>query len=495
MFSSALLIGLFALFRMAASHAAEGTAADATRHWLDQAADAGLGQTRREFAARQVLMLAEPSASILITALKGEDGDSALRRQVAARLLGELAPPEAEAALLEAAHGEEYFLAEAARAALPRLYAKLSDNELYRLLTRGARERYATPGGAAADDEDWLALSMARSRRQGGFKALVMRGLALKYAGGGDLPQPLVWCVWEALLDSNDDLRMAGLAMVPRIASSEATEKLAGFLYTENTPKVLVAALRIMREMRPPHYGEAVERQTRHADPLVAVEALAALDAMGYRAAMFPSGPGQRTVAGFVNHPSTPVRRRAIELLIETNNPAALEYLEIALHDRVGANRALAAWGLGQMGLTAAVGMVSPLLNDGRPEVRREAAVALSRLGVVGVAARVLDDLSGGTGPFRLAAAEALGRMGDERAVPGLIDALASGTDGLAHAAAAALGTLKSRRAGPALFATMRGTDDPVLRDACRQALLDMYLRDPGVDPEGWDQWAEATLD
>ncbi|MCD8351050.1 MAG: HEAT repeat domain-containing protein [Planctomycetaceae bacterium] len=474
---------------------AGASSADATRHWLDQAADASLGQTRREFAARQLLMLAEPSASILIAALKGEDGDSALRRQVAARLLGELAPPEAEASLLEAAYGEDYFLAEAAKAALPRLYAKLSDNELYALLTRGARERYATPGGATADDEDWLALSMARSRRQGGFKALVMRGLALKYRGGdGDLPQPLVWCVWEALLDSDDDLRMAGLAMLPRIASSEATEKLAGFLYTENTPKVLVTALRIMREMRPPHYGEAVERQTRHADPLVAVEALAALDAMGYRAAVFPSGPGQRTVAGYVNHPSTPVRRRAIELLIETNSPAALEFLEVALHDRVGGNRALAAWGLGQMGLTAAVGMLSPLLHDGRPEVRREAAVALSKLGVVGVAARVLDDLKDGTGPFRLAAAEALGRMGDERAVPGLIEALASEEEGLALAAAAALGSLKSKRAGETLYTTMRGTTDLVLRDACRQALQDIYLRDPGVDPEGWEEWARTTL-
>ncbi len=475
--------------------AAADANADATRQWLDQAADAGLGLARREYAARQLLMLADPSASILIAALKGEDGDSALRRQVAARLLGELAPPQAEAALLEAAHGEDYFLAEAAKAALPRLYAKLSDNELYALLTRGARERYATPGGATEDDEDWLALSMARSRRQGGFKALVMRGLAVKYqAGGGDLPQPLVWCVWDALLDSDDDLRLAGLAMLPRIASSEATEKLAGFLYTENSPKVLVAALRTMRAMRPPQYGEAVERQTRHADPLVAVEALAALDAMGYRTAMFPTGPGQRTVAGFVNHPSTPVRRRAIELLIESNSPAALEFLEVALHDRVGANRALAAWGLGEMGLTAAVGMVSPLLNDGRPEVRREAAVALAKLGVVGVAARVLDDLRDGTAPFRLAAAEALGKMGDERAVPGLTEALAAEDQSLAHAAAAALGKLKSKRAGEALYGTMRGTADPVLRDACRQALQDIYLRDPGNDPDGWEAWARATL-
>ncbi len=451
-------------------------AAETAGEWLAVAADAKADIRRREFAARQIIMLADSSASILIAAVRGDGSDSALRRQVAARLLGEAALPEAEAALLEAAFGEDYFLAEAAKAALERLYARLPDNDLYALLTRGARDRGAIPGGAAPGAEDWLALSLKLSRRRGAFKALVMRGLVRKYAGNAEaLPLPLTWQVWEGLLDADPDLRLASVDMVPHVARPEATERLAGFLYTESNPKILIAALRAMALMRPPEYGEAVERQALHGDPAVAIEALAALDAMGYPGAMFPSGAGVRSIAGFVSHPSTPVRRRAIELLIAGGKPAALEYLEAALFDRVPANRALAARGLGEMGLTAAVGLVSPLLRDGRPEVRREAAVSLSKLGVLGVASGVLDELRDGGRPlpFRVAAAEALGRMGDRRAVGGLVEAAQSGEVELRFAAIESLGRLGDKGAAGVLSAIARevAESDPALSDAARAAL------------------------
>ncbi len=478
-----------------AAPAAEGGGAE---EWLDRAADAALDARHREYAARKVMMLAEESASILIAAVSGADGrDSGLRRQVAATLLGEIAPPEAEAALLEAAFGNDYFLAEAAKKALGVLYSRLPDTALYTLLTRGAREFSGAGGAGGAGDaaagaggDDWLALSLRQAGFRGRFKALVMAGLARKYGNDpapAPLPEPLAWCVWDGLLDVEPALRAASVALLPFIAGGVATERLAALLYAETDTDVLRAALGVMAALRPPQYGEAVERHVGHADPRVAVEALAALAAMGYPGAVFPVFPGQRAVASFVNHPSTPVRRRVIDILAASKNPAAVEYLEAALFDRVGANRAAAAQGLGELGFPSAVGALHPLLHDGRPEVREEAAVALAGFGVVGVASRVVDGVRGGGAlPFRVAAARALGRMGDARAAPALAECLDSGEFALVAAAVDALGLLGDRRAGGALLRLLEKTEDVVLAEGAREALKNIFLTDPGDAPEIW---------
>ncbi len=469
-------------------------AAETAAGWLDRAANPSLTLREREYAAGQVLMLADSSASILIAALRGEGSDGGLRRQVAAGLLGRLDAKVAEAPLLEAAFGKEYFLAEAAASALAGLYARLPDGELSSLLKRGGRKGGSLPGGADEGADDWLALSLAAAETRGRFRSLVMRGLAMKYAASGEkLPAPLAGCVWEGLLDATGDLRLYSAELTARTADSQAPEKLAAFLYAENDPKLLAAALRAMAAMRPPDYGEAVERHAGHADPMVAIEALAALHAMGYENAMFPAAPGARAVAVYAAHPSTPVRRRAIELLAGTKNPASLEYLLAALFDRVGANRAAAAKALGELGFPGAAGGLTPLLRDGRPEVRAEAAVALSRLGVLGTAAGVLDDLAGTSAPFRRSAAETLGRLGDARAVPALSAALGDGDAELARIAAEALGRLGRREAGGALFATMEGTPDPVLADAARRSLAAIFNDDPGMSKSNWESWARRN--
>lgn len=477
----------------AAAPALEGNGAE---EWLNRAADATLPARYREYAARRVVMLAGESASILIAAVGGGDGHaSALRRQVAATLLGETAPPEAEAALLEAAFGNDGFLAEAAKRALANLYSRLPDNTLYTLLTRGARSFSGDPAsGASAGEDDWLALSLRQAGFRGRFKALVMAGLARKYAAEPKpLPEPLTWCVWDGLIDIDPGLRLASVETLPFIASSLATERLAALLYTETDTDVLLAALGVMAALRPPQYGEAVERHAGHADPRVAVEALAALAAMGYPGVLFSSRPGARAVASYVNHPSTPVRRRVIGILAGSGNPAAVEYLEAALFDRAGANRAAAAQALGELGFPSAVGALHPLLNDGRPEVREEAAVALAGFGVVGVTSRVVDGVRDGALPFRIAAAGALGRMGDARAVPALMECLESGEFALVAAAIDALGLLGDRRAGGGLLSLLERTDDVVLAEGARQALRNVFLSDPGDDPSAWGEWAKEN--
>lgn len=481
-------VPFFLCFFLTAAVSAD--AAKTPAEWLTAASDATSGVRQREYAAKRIMMLAEESASILIAAVRDEASDSGLRRQVAAKILGEMDVPQAEATLLEAAFGKEPFLAEAAGTALARLYSRLSDGDIYSLLKKGMRDRNAIPGGFQQGREDWLHLSLRHAEVQGRFKALVMRGLAMKYAGRNvALPEPLTWCVWEALLDPDKDLRLAAISVVPRIASSLATEKLAAFLYMENEPKLLIAALRAMAEMRPPDYEQAVHRHAAHGDPLVALEAVNALAAMGY-SGMFPGVPGQRSVADFISHPSTPVRRRAIEILASGKNPAGIEYLDAALYDRVAFNRAAAAKALGEMGFAGAVGSLTPLLRDGRPDVRREAAVALSRLGVVGIVAAMLDDLRDGSMPFRTAAAEALGRIGDPGAVSELLRAV-SGTDReLACVAAEALGRIGDRSCAGGLYGVLHAGDG-VVADAVRKALAAIFTDDPGETETERDAWAK----
>ncbi len=461
--------------------------------WLDQAADATLTLRQREYAAKQVLMLADSSASILIAAVKGDGSDSGLRRQVAAGLLGELGIATSEAALLEAAFDQEYFLAEAAAAALSRLYARLGDAELYTLYRRGGRERNTVPGGIGQGD-DWLVLSLNQAEHRSRFRSIVMRAIASKYKReSSPMPAPLVQCVWDGLLDANRDVRLYAAEAAPLTNSSSAPERLASFLYAENDAKLLIRALRSMGEMRTPDFGEAVLRHTAHDNPAVAVEALAALDAMGYDNTLFPVMEGQRSVAGFVVHPSTPVRKRAVEVLAASKNPAALPYLTQALFDRVGPNRAAAAEALGELGFPGAAGALSPLLNDGRPEVRQAAALALTRLGVVGVSARVLDDLNSDDLIFRRAAARALGDMGSTQAVVPLSNVLGDEDAELVCLAADALGKLADPAAGPALYTLMTTTGDPVMRDAARQALAKIYRDDPGESASYWESWEKRN--
>ncbi|MCC8108128.1 MAG: HEAT repeat domain-containing protein [Planctomycetes bacterium] len=472
-----LLLGLVWLGTSGPGRAAEKTAGE----WLDLAADATADSRSREFAARQLIMLADQSASILLDTLRDAAAESGLRRQVAAKILAEIPTAETEDALLEAAFGDEYFLADAARVGLVRLYSRLSDGDLYRLLTRGAREREFS--GNRRGRDDWIALSLDQAVNRGRFQAIVLRGVGLKYAGNDvPLPEPLTWCVWEALLSPETELRLAGVGLAPRVGTSQAPERVAALLYTENDPDVLVAALRAMAAMRPPAFGEAVERHVNHRDALVSLEALATLDAMGYPGMLFPARTDRRTVAGYVTHPSTPVRRRAIEILSAGKNPAAFDALEQALFDRVGTNRALAARGLGRMGITAAVGALLPLQNDRRPEVRAEAAVALARLGVVGVAARLADDLRDGSLPFRLAAAEALGRVGDRQAVPVLLDALRDDNPEVACRAAESLAMLGDPSAADGIReAALRHAENPVVAAVFGQAVLALSTASPST--------------
>ncbi len=468
--------------------------ADTPAEWLDLAANPQLSRREREFAAQQLIMLADSSASMFISELKSDTAESALRRQIAARMLGELNVREAEPLLLDASFSEDYFLARAAADALVRIYSGRTEDELFIMLRRGL-PLAGTISTDGPTGDDWIALSLAEAANKEKFRSLAMKALVRKFTTlGKPVPEKLYLPIWDGLLSGDKDLRLASVEAAALVQSDLATSKLSAFLYTENTPRLLIAALRAMAALRPPDYGPPVERHARHSDPLVAVEALAALAAMGYEGTLYPldaSAGFGRTVSGSVNHPSTPVRLRAIEILSDARDPRSLEPLALALKDRVPANRVAAVKGIGGLGFAAAKGPLTPLLNDPHPEVRMEAALALDSLGVVGISARQLDDLEGDDILYKRSAAEALGKLGDKRAVDYLLAAIKTDDLELTCLIAEALGNLADRKAGECLYSLMTTTESPVLADICRKALTNIYRDDPGYSPGMWDSWAK----
>ncbi|MDR1520106.1 MAG: HEAT repeat domain-containing protein [Planctomycetota bacterium] len=486
------LAALAAIFWLS-SGVISALAGESLDEWLDRAADPVLSRREREFASRQVLMLADDSASIIVSALAERDPGKRLRRQAAARLLGELALPEAEAPLIEAFFAEDPILSETAGAALAKLYSRLDPANLSRLLSQDKPIAAGFPPPPGSGLDDWLSLSLAGSGSTERFRAVVMRAIAVKYARTGGLDQRLLPQVLACLSNGGTELRIWSVQAAALSGEAAAAEKIVTLLYYETHPGLLIQALRFLAESRLAAYLPAAERQAAHADPLVAIEALAALAALGYGGAVFPPGPGARSIAGYIHHPSTPVRRRAIELLGLSRNPAAIEYLEAALFDRVGANRAAAVRALAKIGFAGLAGSLSPLLRDGRPEVRTEAAIALAGMGVVGVTARVLEDLAGESPPFRRAAARSLGAMGDARAIPALLEALEDQDLELACLAAESLGEMAGKELGANLFARLVSRGNPVLADAIRLALRKIYQDDPGDSPGAWGSWARRN--
>lgn len=462
-------------------------AADTAADWFARACDPALSLRAREYAANQVLMLADSSASILIAAIK--DTQLGLARQVAAGLLGQTDLRTAQAPLLEAAFDKDWFLAEAAANALAGLYSALEDTRLYTLYSRGMLD----PGETAAPGEDdWIVLSLAQERHRSRFRTIVMHAWSIKYSKAKTAPAaPVVNCVWDALLAPNKHLQLRAVDMAGKTHSPQAPERLAALLWTQTDPDVLTAALRALALMRAPGFADAIERHVHHANPMVALEALAALDAAGDVRTLFPDAPGHRAVASFVVHPETKVRRRAVEILAASHDPAALPYLTQAVFDRSAPNRAAAARALGELGFTGAVGALSPLLQDGRPEVREQAAIALARLGVVGITAKMADDLRGNAMPFQRAAARALGHMGDAHALGVLTEGLQAADQELACLCAESLGRLKQPAAARPLFHVLEQTDDPVRAQACRAALAMIFGDDPSQNKDWWPRYKQ----
>ncbi|MDR1612393.1 MAG: HEAT repeat domain-containing protein [Planctomycetota bacterium] len=463
---------------------------------LELAVDADSPAYVKKYAHSRLRMLADESASVFFPHVEKGGPKGAL----SARLLGGASSGAGEAVLLAAAFGDDRLVAPAAVESLARLHSRKSDRELFRLLRYGGPEPGETrlPGEA----EDWLELTLRDAASRSRFRAIVMHGLYLRHArldaGGAPAPMPdsLTRKIWECLGDSDPELRLWSARAAGVSGSDLAPERLASFLYFESVPRLLIAGLRVMAGLRPPGHGGAVERHVRHDDPMVALEALATLDALGYEYAMFPPAPGQgyRCVAAFVRHPSTAVRLRALEILAGVADPRSEDYVVAALGDLSGPVRILAARIAGEKRFPNAAGELTILLNDSWPAVRGEAARALSRLGVVGVAPRMLDDLEQGDPEQRREAAGALGDIGDARAVRYLLAALAAGDPELAATVLEALGKLGDRSAGEKIYALMRSTDDPALADAARRALFLLFGDDPGDSNPNREAWARRNL-
>jgi HEAT repeat protein len=118
--------------------------------------------------------------------------------------------------------------------------------------------------------------------------------------------------------------------------------------------------------------------------------------------------------------------------------------------------------------------LLSALLKDNSPEVRRTAAESLGKIGDRTAVPAVLPLLTDPVPPVRAASAQALGRMAttaDEAAVAGLTGALQDPADSVRQAAAMAIGDIEPSPRQLAAIATLAHVSDVRVRRAAVRAL------------------------
>ena len=165
------------------------------------------------------------------------------------------------------------------------------------------------------------------------------------------------------------------------------------------------------------------------------------------------------------------VRASAAEALGKLRDVRAVRPLLAAMRDRTPRVRKAAAAALKALGPMAVRRLIAAL-RDEQGAIRTAAAEALGMMGrpAVGAVLAALDD---GDSDVRVSAARTLGLLGDKRAVAPLIRALKDRDCDVRESAALALGKLGDKRATRPLIAALRDTHTQV-RNAASEALRQM---------------------
>ncbi len=436
---------------------------------FDQAADLQAHRRERERAAE--LLLADPRAALplLLGRLQSE---RSIHRQTAAILLGELGDPRAEAPLVETALSEDFLAGGHARQALVKLYASFAPDALGERVASRLPEKIAE-AARAGEARSLIAASACEA---------VHRMYGREEAPA--LPATLEALLRDGLAHQSPDVRQAAARVLGLSGEKSAASALLARLDEETAPAVLATVCRAVARIRPVTGGEKLLPLAEHADKRVQLETIAALYGLGY-------GRTLPRIAAFLEEASQPLRVRAVEILGDLRDPAALKALGKATRDVSWVVRLEAVRAFGKMERPGVTGVLRLLLQDEHPRVRAEAAVLLDRMQVPGAVWALIDDLESGETAYRIAAARAAGRVRASRAIRALGSAVHAEDLELACSAAEALGKIGERRGTEELLAAGRDPR-PALRQAARQALQAIFGSDPGPDAEAWPAWAEA---
>jgi HEAT repeat protein/beta-lactamase regulating signal transducer with metallopeptidase domain len=142
--------------------------------------------------------------------------------------------------------------------------------------------------------------------------------------------------------------------------------------------------------------------------------------------------------------------------------------------------RAMAVWALGQLEDPQSVTVLAAVLGDASPEVRGRAAWALGVVGARPAPEALIHALADGTPAVRLRAAWALGQIQDPAAVRDLVTALGDGDEDVRRAAFWAAAQMPGDGAQPALLAALEHSDPEIRAMAARA------LGGSNLDPWPW---------
>lgn len=434
----------------------------ATADLLLQAARIELHPREREYAGRQILARGRAALTALLAGLRSERW---IVRQTAAILLRELRDFEAEAALLQAAAGEDLITAALAAKSLAHLYAKLDEPALL--------ARIAGHGQSAARGEEEGA-AMA---------AAVLAAIALRQQCR--LPE-LRQAILAKLDDARPDVRRAAASALAFCDGGEAAQALAQRCSVEVDANVQIQICRSLQRLRATADRRTLEALSASEHQLLALEAAAVMHVGGME-------EGLEDILLWLKAGEAGVRQRAAEILGEMNEKRATAALRLACSDPVPEVRQAAVISLGKIEGATAAEVFNRLLQDPDGRVRAEAAVQLHRCRLPGSLRPLWEDLRSAETSHRIAAVHALARVAAPESVPALTAALSDDDLEVVCSAAEGLAAVGERRALPALFKAL--TDSrPAAAYAARLAMQRISGEDPGDAPDEQRRWAEHHL-
>lgn len=464
--AAVLAVGLGAAARAAD---AGGPAA----HALQAACDfEKLSEPARRAAERAVVSAGPAALAPVLGLLKsGTSG----QKQVALGLLGRIGGVEQEAVLLGTwlKADEDYFVRNAARGALPDLYARFPPALL--------AERIANPAPVVAAQAGGTVSANEAADNAGVVTLAALYGAYKQAQAAGSLPAEVEAAAGARLRSSADAVTQAACATVLRYAKT--SQAVGDLLATSQTllsalrkngddakALALVEICRAIEQIRPTGEAKQMEALSTCGVPLVEVSALGALAAMGYSGAgkalgavaasaggkqVGPDEDGEMTPPG-----ALPVftRSEAARLLAKYEGILHLDELAVAARDPAPEVRLAAVQTLGKIAAPQAAQVLRGMMGaqgDKDPQVRAAASVAFARSGQVGAITPLLQDaaLRSAKGKeYRLAAIEALGELKAKEGLRVLLEGLADPDVDVVAASAQALAAAGDKRAGKELY-------------------------------------------
>jgi len=237
-------------------------------------------------------------------------------------------------------------------------------------------------------------------------------------------------------------------AAVFKLIDEITTEELVPDLLSRmdgKDPVVKMHIINVLARFDTPQVSKALQEQLRDSNKLVRQSALAGI-------ARSKTHVEIGLIAGLLLDPDIEVMNKAVDVIVQTNDPETAKHLIPALKAENEFSRRAAVEILNEIGTTHSIKYLLEAVADEDWWVRSRASDALARIGGPRVVDAVLDLIKDKDENIRRAAIEILVTCRDKRAVDRLIEATKDADWWVSERAADALAEIGDAKAVPALF-------------------------------------------